>query len=226
MKRYIFNRIMRDADAGTGGGGNPTDVNDGGASEPTELDKLKAVKTGLENDLGKKTGTINLLKEHFGLKDVSADQLEATLAQLAADRNAKEAAAEAERIKSLTEAERIIEERDAAKLERDTFKSENESLKNSKIKSDFTDKLRPELAKANAIDTKMGTAVKVFLIENPDYANISDADISDRVKAWINLSDNLGFMKAPADGGGGGNGGSDTVVSGQSVLQDLQSQFK
>jgi hypothetical protein len=221
MKRSIFNRIMRDTGAGSEGGG------DAGGSEgdATELEKLKGVHTTLNADLGKKTGTINLLKEHFGLNDIPADQLEAKLGELKTAKDLADKEANDERIKGLSELERITEERDGLKTDRDTFKTENETLKNSKIKADFTDLLRPALSKANAIDNKMGTIVKSFLLENPDFASISADDLDAKVETWLNLPDNLGFKKAPADGGGGGGGGGE-VVAGETVLQDLQKQFQ
>ncbi len=222
MKRSIFNRIMRDADAGGEGGGDAG--GSGGGGEPTELEKLLGVKTGLETDLGKKTGTINLLKEHFGLKDIPADQLEAKLGELKTAKELADKTANDERLKGLSDLERITEERDGLKTDRDTFKTENETLKNSKIKADFTDLLRPALSKANAIDKKMGTIVKSFLLENPDFASISADNLQAKVETWLNLPDNLGFKKAPADGGGGGGGGGD-VALGETTLQDLENQF-
>ncbi len=223
MKRSIFNRIMRDTDAGSEGGGDAG----GSDGDTTELDKLKGVKTTLEADLGKKTGTINLLKEHFGLNDIPADQLEAKLNELRVAKELADKETNDERLKGLSELERITEERDGFKTERDTFKTDNETLKNSKIKADFTDILRPALSKANAIEGKMDTIVKLFLVENTDFANIAKDDLDTKVNDWINLQENLGLKKAPADGGGGGGGGGSDVATGHtSILEDLENQMK
>lgn len=232
MKRFL-ERLNRDAEGAEGGTTQPatTEANDaqnqseGGNTGSEDIETLKKAHESLTKDIGKQREISALLKETLGLdSSIGGDELKKALNDLKEQKQKEAQEAEEKRLAGMTEMERLQEEIKNLKAENLNYSTENSTIKSEVAKNKFVvDALTPALINAGAHEKKLKTAIKAYMLENPDFEKVQD--VAENVKSWLANEDNLGFMKASVESGaGGGLGGTDE--KGATLKDEIGKLFK